>query len=264
MTDTSSLLLLNDTLNDYVGSQGGMIQVDGTHDGSGTGATLELQNTTIDGGTIDNAGLIQGIVGASFIDNANINNFGSGFIDANGVNFTIDPSTITNDGTLEATNGGTLVLSQDNVTNTGTVLVDATTGSTLDLTGSDTINGGQINNAGLIKVTGTGNLIENETGGTNSFTNTGTLEVAGTLTLTSDLVTNNSGTIKVDKTDTLNVDNTTIAGGALALFGFSKAQVVGGNIVIPGVSIQDLISSTKLTLTIVANGGSILLGQLPG
>ena len=30
VTDTSSLLLLNDTLNDYVGSQGGMIQVDGT------------------------------------------------------------------------------------------------------------------------------------------------------------------------------------------------------------------------------------------
>ena len=52
MTDTStSLLLLNDTLNDFVGSQGGKIQVDGTHDGSGTGgATLELQNTTIDGG----------------------------------------------------------------------------------------------------------------------------------------------------------------------------------------------------------------------
>ena len=46
----ASLLLLNDTLTDYVGSQGGTIQVDGTDNGSGTGSMLELQNTTIDGG----------------------------------------------------------------------------------------------------------------------------------------------------------------------------------------------------------------------
>ena len=60
---------------------------------------------------------------------------------------------------------GTLTLLDDLVTNTGgTVTVDAT--DTLDLTGGDTINDGQFNNAGTVKVTGTGNEIENETGGT--------------------------------------------------------------------------------------------------
>ena len=105
---------------------------------------------------------------------------------------------------------GTLTLLDDLVTNTGgTITVDAT--DTLDLTGRDTINNGQFNNAGTIKVTGTGNEIENETGGsvigsgTNSLTNTGMLEVAGTLTLLDDLVTNTGGTLTVNSTGTLNL-----------------------------------------------------------
>ena len=82
---------------------------------------------------------------------------------------------------------------------------------TLGSTGGDTINNGQFNNAGTVKVTSTGNEIENETGGsvigsgTNSQTNTGTLEVAGTLTLLDDLVTNTGGTVTVDATDTLDL-----------------------------------------------------------
>ena len=71
-------------------------------------------------------------------------------------------NSLTNTGMLEV--AGTLTLLDDLVTNTGgTVTVDAT--DTLDLTGGDTINNGQFNNAGTIKVTGTGNEIENETGG---------------------------------------------------------------------------------------------------
>ena len=87
---------------------------------------------------------------------------------------------------------GTLTLLDDLVTNTGGTLTVDSTGE-LDLTGGDTINNGQFNNAGTVKVTNTGNKIENETGGTaytvgtNSLTNTGTLEVAGTLTLLDDL-----------------------------------------------------------------------------
>ena len=100
---------------------------------------------------------------------------------------------------------GTLTLLDDLVTNTGGTLTVEGTG-TLDLTGGDTINNGQFNNAGTVKVSGTGNEIENETGGTtigsgkNSFTNTGTVEVKpnSTLTLLDDLVTNISGTIKID------------------------------------------------------------------
>ena len=51
------------------------------------------------------------------------------------------------------------------MTNTGGTLTVESTG-TLDLTGGDTINNGQFNNAGSVKVTGTGNEIDNETGGT--------------------------------------------------------------------------------------------------
>src|SRR5207245_7029497 len=50
VTANSTLLLLNDTLSDFVTSQGGKIQVDGAANGTGTGSTLELQNTTINGG----------------------------------------------------------------------------------------------------------------------------------------------------------------------------------------------------------------------
>src|SRR5207253_9250229 len=46
VTANSTLLLLNDTLSDFVSSQGGKIQVDGAANGTGTGSTLELQNTT--------------------------------------------------------------------------------------------------------------------------------------------------------------------------------------------------------------------------
>ena len=123
-----------------------------------------------------------------------------------GTPYTVGTNSLTNTGTLEV--AGTLTLLDDLVTNTGgTVTVDAT--DTLILTGGDTINNGQFNNAGTVKVTGTGNEIENETGGTvigsgtNSLTNTGTLEVAGTLTLLDDLVTNTGGTVTVDATDTL-------------------------------------------------------------
>src|SRR6202043_14155 len=98
----------------------------------------------------------------------------------------------------------------DLVTNTGGGFTVDSSG-TLDLTGGDTINNGQLNNAGKIVVSGTGNLIENETGaavigtGTNSFTNTGTTEVAGTLTLLSDLVTNTGGVFTVDSSGTLDL-----------------------------------------------------------
>src|SRR5262249_27570660 len=51
VTATSSLLLKNDTLNDFVGTAGSTIQVDGAGDGTGNGSTLELQTTVIDGGT---------------------------------------------------------------------------------------------------------------------------------------------------------------------------------------------------------------------
>src|SRR5262249_60434360 len=50
VTASSSLTLVSDTLSNFVSTQGGKIQIDGTANGSGAGATLTLQNTTIDSG----------------------------------------------------------------------------------------------------------------------------------------------------------------------------------------------------------------------
>ena len=79
---------------------------------------------------------------------------------------------------------------------------------TLNLTGSDTIQTGVLDNTGTgqINVTGTGNAIDNET----TFTNAGHIEVEANaaLTLLGDTVTNTGGFITVD---------TGTPGGALTL-----------------------------------------------
>ena len=126
-------------------------------------------------------------------------------------------NSFTNTGTLTVggASSGTLTLSDDLVTNATGVITVANNG-TLDLTGGDTINDGQLNNnGGQINVTGA-DTIENETGlvtigaGKNSFTNTGTLTVGwaivpGTLTLSDDAVTNATGVITVANNGTLDL-----------------------------------------------------------
>ena len=90
-----------------------------------------------------------------------------------------------------------------------------------------TIDNGVFTNAGQIYVSGT-NAITNENGSntTNILTNTGALEVAGTLTLDTDLVTNAGGIITVDDGKTLKLNGTTINGGTINDF-----STVGGGII---------------------------------
>ena len=126
-----------------------------------------------------------------------------------------------------------------------------------------------LDNLGHITVSGTGNEIENEngsngpggSGGTNIFTNTGTLEVlgGGVLTLLDDLVTNTGGTIMVDATGTLYLTGSdptvgvTINGGALNEAG--NIVVTGGNNEIQGVTATDVGNSSQLTV----EGGTLTL-----
>src|SRR6202043_861313 len=173
----------------------------------------DLVTNTGGGFTVDSSGTLD-LTGGDTINNGQLNNAGK--IVVSGTGNLIENETgaavigtgtnsFTNTGTTEVS--GTLTLLSDLVTNAGGVLTVDSSG-TLDLTGGDTINNGQLNNAGKIVVSGTGNLIENETGaavigtGTNSFTNTGTAEVSGTLTLLSDLLTNTGGGLTVDSTGT--------------------------------------------------------------
>src|SRR6202035_956170 len=180
--------------------------------------------------TVDSSGTLD-LTGGDTINNGQLNNAGK--IVVSGTGNLIENETcaavsgtrttsFTNTGTTEV--AGTLTLLSDLVTNTGGGFTVDSSG-TLDLTGGDTINNGQLNNAGKIVVSGTGNLIENETGaavigtGTNSFTNTGATEVAGTLTLLSDLVTNTGGTLQVDDGKTLTLSGTTINNGTITNVG---------------------------------------------
>ena len=75
--NSTTLTLLNDTLNDYA-TLGGSMLVAGLGNGSGTGATLELQTTIVDGGSLGsftNDGLTEADAGLNTIKNSIVGNF---------------------------------------------------------------------------------------------------------------------------------------------------------------------------------------------
>jgi adhesin HecA-like repeat protein len=127
----------------------GTVQVDAC-------STLDLEGSSISGGTVDVYGTLHS-TGTSSINDASIINTGtlvassgtltidpgsidnSGLIEANGGALTIDGTPATNSGILEATDHGTLTLSSDTVTNNGT-------GATFIAASSEETGGG-INNA---------------------------------------------------------------------------------------------------------------------
>nr|WP_161491317.1 LamG-like jellyroll fold domain-containing protein [Bradyrhizobium neotropicale] len=162
---------------------GGTLKVD-------AGATLIVDNATIDGGTVTIAGTLESI-GTSAITNSDVTNTGT--ITVTSGTLTIDPAvlhTITNDSLIQAINGGTLKLSTMIVNNasTGVITVDGI--SKLYL--SDvTINDGKLNNSGhLYSVSGSNKV-------TAAVTNTGTIEVQGdTLNLAGGL--SGIGTLIID------------------------------------------------------------------
>ncbi len=152
------------------------------------GLTLTNVNNTINGlGVIGNGGLA-------------LNNESGGTIDANtpivnGIALTLNGSGgITNGGLLEATSGGTLVITAT-VTNAGGNIT-AGNGSTVQINNANII-GGTLNNTGTgtletigtstLNGTGTGGITINGayTGGTNTQTNVlGTINVNGNMTFT--------------------------------------------------------------------------------
>ena len=164
--DGTTLILSNDTLNNTYGSISGKIgriEVDAN-------AKLYLQAVTInsyDGshpglyGAIYNSGLVAATAGDNYIHGADISNYTGATLEAtgSGVTLTIDQnSTITNTGTLEATDNAKLVLDSVSVVNfvgpaNGAVEADA--GATLDLT-NVTIFGGLVTGGGTIETIGAG------------------------------------------------------------------------------------------------------------
>src|SRR6201999_1631369 len=79
-----------------------------------SGAALGFEDATIKGGTLDLLGSLNS-TGASFITGATIVN--SGHLNVVSGSLTIDPTPMTNTGTVEVYDGASLVLSDDVVTN---------------------------------------------------------------------------------------------------------------------------------------------------
>ena len=281
--DPSSL----DNSGELLATSGGTLVLDGltVTNANGTveadvASTLDLETTTISGGTVAVDGLLDS-TGTSAINGAVISIGASGILEATSGTLTIDPGSINNSGVLEA-NGGTLeidgtagdqyrhaqgdrrqhlVLNGETVTNGGTVQVDV--GSTLDLE-SATISGGIVAIYGLLDTTGTCAIDDA------AITNTGTIEVSARSSLTIDpsTITNTGGTITVD--GTLTLDGVILTGGTLdidsgATLDLINTQIVGvdlsdlGTINVIGNSTIDGFSSVFGGLVTVASGQTLVL-----
>src|SRR6185437_6183981 len=122
-----------DTLHDYSGSQGGLIQVDGAEDGSGTGSTLNLQNTIIDGNSLASAVFtVKGKLDATDIGGTGTSNTIENFTTAgnfsNGGEILVTSSVVASGSTLTLKND---VLNDYRSSQGGLIQVDG--GSTLEL-----------------------------------------------------------------------------------------------------------------------------------
>jgi fibronectin-binding autotransporter adhesin len=244
----------------------------------GTSATLAGTGTMIlgsngpnfigGGGTLTNQILIEG---TGTVGNGTLTLDNAATIDANvsGRTLLVNPAgTVTNTGTLEATNSGFLELQNSTYNNTGGIIT-AAAGSTV-LLNSATITGG------TISTSGTG-VVETTLGGTatlNSLTNSGNFVVSDNSTVNISGTINNTGTITLasagDNT-VLSIGGTaTLSGGGTVILGTSGPNFIGGSGTLTNQeTIQGVgnIGNGTLTLnndaTINANGGGTLTIQ-PG
>jgi hypothetical protein len=175
----------------------------------GSGGILDLQNATINGGTLSTAAstdVIEATSGSNFIVGATtITNPGT--IEANGGTLTIDSAvTFTNSGTLEAVNDSTLNLISTIVTDSATGVTIAGAGSHINLQNSSLLQhtvsttvGGEIDTVSGNNKIDTSNGPDDVSGRVN---NAGTLAVTddSSLTLISAAYINNTGTIELNST----------------------------------------------------------------
>ncbi len=158
------------------------------------GSTLTNVNNTIQGtGTIGYNGLT-------------VINTAAGTIDANtrGAGLYLDPNSLTNQGLLEATNGGILQLAGTTFDNAGANIISNGSGSMVELLSSPTIQGGTLTNIGGgslgILISGNNATLDGSAHGaitlvgTYSLTNNTSTYVMGTI--------NNAGVIQIMPTTT--------------------------------------------------------------
>nr|WP_246504522.1 VCBS domain-containing protein [Bradyrhizobium agreste] len=253
----------------------GNVTVDANGKLTVNGASINGAGTVTDNGEIDLTG--NGVLSGSTLHN-------NATLKVSGAGNALHNEAVTNAGTIEVLANGALTIDQGSVvTNTGNITVDATGKLTvngagidgagiltdngeIDLTGNAVLSGGILNNNATLKVSGTGNALENET-----VTNAGTIEVTagGALAITQGATVDNSiGNVVVDANAALTLNDATITGGAIAGAGTID---VTGNAVIDGhavlsTSAVTVEAGTTLTLdnvtvdgTTISDNGSLTL-----
>ncbi len=218
----------------------------------GGGTTLTFNGATIDGGTLNIQGVLDS-TGSSTISDATIIN--QNLINIVSGTLTIDPTPMTNTGTIEVHSGTGLVLDDDAVTNSGssgdgTIQVDQNATLTLE---DSSITGGVIKNFGTIDLTG-----DSSFSGLSSLVNEGTLEAEGTLTLTAMTINNAGHILKSSGSGVIDLVNTTINGGTLGgkieTVSPNKSSTLNGLTLAFGTLVTAAVGVLELTGTIFNNG----------
>ncbi|WFU25740.1 FecR domain-containing protein [Bradyrhizobium sp. CB1717] len=282
ITNSGTLELFGGTLKTRaeIHNAGGTLKTD-------AGATLIVDGTTVDGGTVTILGTLE-LDGVSLIENGTLNN--SGTVNVKGtVEFAHETVDNASSGVIEVLANGWLTIHQgSSITNAGQITIDAsgrlvvtnatiggaggvigtgngegeggpifnaglqgagtiTNDGEIDLTGDAVLSGGILNNNALFNVSGTGNALSDET-----VTNAGIIEVLAGGALAIDLgstVDNSSGNVVIDGNAALTLDDATISGGAIK--GAGTIGVTGASRIDGGatVSISTVTVESDVTLT---------------
>ncbi len=186
---------------------------------NGASGTILTNESTIEGvGNVGN--------GQIAIDNGTTSTAGTINANVSGDTLTLEPGAAsTNMATLEATNGGILVLSGGTWTNTGGTIT-AAAGSTVDLQGSVSITGGTLTTtgSGVIDGNGTVYLTTLTNSGTYNILNNTATEISGTIT--------NNGTINLDSSGSNTLlylaANSTLTGSGTVVLGSGGPNYING------------------------------------
>jgi hypothetical protein len=191
----------------------GTITVDGT-------AKLTLNDATISGGILNDFSTVSGVVVAGDIEVAGSSKVNGGAVLNNG-NVTVEAATLT----------------LDNVTVNGSTVTEQVTGSLVQIDGGDTLT-----------LEGNATIQGASTAVKGAISNAGTIEVAAAAVLRNDTLTNTTGTLQIDDSQTLTLNDATISGGTINDFSPPPVGTTGS--VIPGDI--DIIGASTI------NGGAVL------
>ncbi|MEO6841518.1 MAG: VCBS domain-containing protein [Bradyrhizobium sp.] len=202
------------------------------------GGLMEVQDTSV----LLNSGALILQQGGDFKDQSTVANTEAGSVEISGgtLNVQVD---VTNDGLITVDSGAALTvgiaaITGGTVTNNGTLTFNGVaspdpSSETAPATGEAMLKDGTLNNAGMLHAE-TGAVLENE-----NVTNTGTIEVLALGSLTLDqgtTVDNTDGTIAIDGTGTLTLDDASIDGGAINDFSTASGDIIPGDIDVTGSS----------------------------